>query len=275
MKPETFNQITGTEPAPAKDAAGGIIEAQLNPQTAEIVRRFAAVPRHRPSFQEVRKILHGDKDLYATFRFPADMFPIGYTGALGNPEDEPWLFQEAVHASPTSVFGLEVGTFVGSTAVRLGRLLRDSNKGHLLCIDSFTGAGEMWFLERFQRDLQFEHGRPRIYELWMENIMRQGLAGTVLPWCLTSLAAAQCLSFLPWIVDFIFLDSAHLQDETFLEIAAYWKVLKPGGLLAGDDYDSFPAVKHDVDRFVKATGAELIRSPSGRLWGLRKRLTPA
>jgi len=260
--------LKGPEIAPTNDKQN--LEAQLNPQTAEIVRRFASVPRHRPSLREVRRTLHADKDIYGTFRFPSDMVPIGYMGALGNADDQGWLFEMAIEANSTPVFGLEVGTFVGSTAVRLGRALRDNNAGHLLCIDSFTGAGEMWFLERFQRDLQFENGRPRIYELWMENILRNELTGHVLPWCLTSLAAAQCLSFLPWTVDFIFLDSAHLQDETYLEIAAYWKVLKPGGLLAGDDYDSFPAVKHDVDRFIKVSGAELIRSPSGRLWGLRK-----
>ena len=235
------------------------------------MRRFASVPRHRPDFREVRKTLHGDKDIYGEFRFAIDMTPIGYNGALADPEDTSWLLREAVPVQAKQVFGLEVGTFVGSTAVRLGRALRDNNAGHLLCVDSFTRSGEMWFLERFQRDLQFQNGRPRIYELWMQNIIRQELTGTVLPWCLTSLAAAQCLGFLPWMVDFIFLDSAHIQDATYLEISAYWKALQPGGLLAGDDYDSFPAVKHDVDRFVAATGAQLIRSPSGRLWGLRKK----
>jgi predicted O-methyltransferase YrrM len=104
----------------------------------------------------------------------------------------------------------------------------------------------------------------------MDNIVRHKLTDTVLPWCLTSLSAAQCLAFLPWVIDFIFLDSAHLQDETYMEIDAYWKVLNAGGLLAGDDYDSFPAVRHDVDRFVQVSGGELIRSPSGRLWALRK-----
>lgn len=260
--------------ATALRAEGGLTPStdtrQLNPQTAEIVHRFASETRHRPDFREVRKVLHRDQDIYATFTFPPEMLPIGYAGALGNAEDLGWLLENAIHARTTPVFALEVGTFVGSTAVRLGQALQARQCGHLLCIDSFTGSSEMWFLERFQRDLQFQHGRPRIYELWMDNIIRHQLTETVLPWCLTSLSAAQCLAFLPWVIDFIFLDSAHLQDETYMEIDAYWKVLNAGGLLAGDDYDSFPAVRHDVDRFVQVSGGELIRSPSGRLWALRK-----
>lgn len=243
---------------------------QLNPQTAEIVRRFASETRHRPDFREVQKVLHRNQNIYATFTFPPEMFSIGYAGALANPEDLAWLLENAVKVRSKPIFAIEVGTFVGSTAVRLGQAFQAHQYGHLLCIDSFTGSSEMWFLERFQRDLQFQHGRPRIYELWMDNIVRHQLTDTVLPWCLTSLSAAQCLAFLPWVIDFIFLDSAHLQDETYMEIDAYWKVLNAGGLMAGDDYDSFPAVRHDVDRFMQASGAELIRSPSGRLWALRK-----
>ena len=70
--------------------------------------------------------------------------------------------------------------------------------------------------------------------------------------------------------DLIFLDSAHSLGETFVEIAAFWSILPSGSYIFGDDYDTFPGVKHDVDLFCSMYKLELQRSPSARIWGLRK-----
>jgi len=45
-----------------------------------------------------------------------------------------------------------------------------------------------------------------------------------------------------------FLDSAHEHGETYVEACVFFKLLRVGGLLCGDDYYSFPAVKADIDR---------------------------
>ena len=50
--------------------------------------------------------------------------------------------------------------------------------------------------------------------------------------------------------DVAYIDTAHEQGETLGEMFAYWELLRPGGLLLGDDYNYFPAVKYDVDAFV-------------------------
>jgi len=72
-------------------------------------------------------------------------------------------------------------------------------------VDPFTGAGEMWFTERFRNILSFKAGQPRIYERWMENIIKHNLTKVVLPWRVTSLVAADFLHYLPWNVSLIFL----------------------------------------------------------------------
>lgn len=51
----------------------------------------------------------------------------------------------------------------------------------------------------------------------------------------------------------IYLDSAHEIDETYIELCLYWRQLRPGGILMGDDY-GWPAVRTDVDRFVADFG---------------------
>jgi hypothetical protein len=40
------------------------------------------------------------------------------------------------------------------------------------------------------------------------------------------------------------------RGETRIELHLYFQLLRPGGLLMGDDYQDFPAVRADVDEFV-------------------------
>ena len=59
--------------------------------------------------------------------------------------------------------------------------------------------------------------------------------------------------------DFVFLDGDHSEKGINADLAAWWDVLRPGGLLAGHDYGRprFPAVKPAVDAFAHAHGLEL------------------
>ncbi len=50
--------------------------------------------------------------------------------------------------------------------------------------------------------------------------------------------------------DVIYLDSAHLQDETFMELVEAWVLLKPGGILVGDDW-VLDEVHEDVLKFAE------------------------
>ena len=72
-------------------------------------------------------------------------------------------------------------------------------------------------------------------------------------------------------VDFAYLDASHERGETLLEVHLYWSLLRPGGVLAGDDYQLFPAVSHDVDAFARCHGVRVQRvRGSGETWMLRK-----
>jgi len=219
---------------------------------------------HRALFPESRNI-------FSEFQAPIDKHFVldsrkRYGGAFQNKTDLSWILQ--IYGSSPK-FVLEVGTFVGTSAVELGRILQQ-REGVLLCIDPFTGSGEMWFLPVLRSRCSFNAGQPRIFELWMNKIIKSNLTSTVLPWRVTSLVAADFLHYLPWKIDFVFLDSAHSVGETFVEIAAYWSVLPVGSFIFGDDYNSFPGVKHDVDMFSNTTNSELLLSPSGRIWALQK-----
>ncbi|XRB17684.1 hypothetical protein RI054_16g75290 [Pseudoscourfieldia marina] len=51
----------------------------------------------------------------------------------------------------------------------------------------------------------------------------------------------------------IYLDSAHEEHETFLELQLAWDILQPGGILLGDDY-VWSSVRNDVNKFAKMMG---------------------
>ena len=82
---------------------------------------------------------------------------------------------------------------------------------------------------------------------------------------------ARLLATLNWIVDVVYLDSAHEIGETFADLSLYFQLIRKGGVLIGDDYIDFPAVKHDVNLFVhyksKFLKFEIIDSQQ---WGIIK-----
>ena len=65
------------------------------------------------------------------------------------------------------------------------------------------------------------------------------------------------------------MDSSHEVDETYLELALYYKVLAPGGLLFGDDYQ-WVSVRFDVDRFVQFHNLQLRTDANQRMWAIPK-----
>lgn len=93
-------------------------------------------------------------------------------------------------------------------------------------------------------------GDPRIYDRFLHTIVQAGLTDTVMPLRLPSLTAARLVHVLGYIVDIVYLDSAHEAGETFMELSLWWEVLKPGGVMLGDDY-AWQSVRHDLDLFVK------------------------
>ena len=54
--------------------------------------------------------------------------------------------------------------------------------------------------------------------------------------------------------DVIYSDASHLKGETMLELKYAWKLLRPGGVLFGDDFN-LNSVKYDLIRFVDMLNA--------------------
>lgn len=110
----------------------------------------------------------------------------------------------------------------------------------------------------FQRFMRLQHGFPTLHLRFLQRMKRLDLHHNIFPLPMPSLSAARLLSVLNWKVDLVYLDSAHEVGETFAELLLYFEIIRPGGLLMGDDYVWFAAVKHDVDLFVGMKGNALL-----------------
>ncbi|CAF4856880.1 unnamed protein product [Rotaria socialis] len=94
-----------------------------------------------------------------------------------------------------------------------------------------------------------EDGRPTVYYQFLANIIEQNLTQTVLPVSMSSIIGARFLRTYQFRPQLIYLDSAHEQGETLIELALYWNILQPGGVLFGDDW-GWLSVRCDVKKFM-------------------------
>nr|ACD54616.1 unknown [Adineta vaga] len=152
---------------------------------------------------------------------------------------------------------VEIGSFIGKSSSNIGRVIQNNpawaDKTVLLCIDTWLGSVEHWIQERPLIGIEF--GRPTIYEQFLANMIEAELTNTVLPLSTPSLVGAQILLRHKLFPQIIFLDSAHLQGETLVELELYWELLQPGGILVGDDW-KWIAVQCDLLRFADSVGVK-------------------
>jgi hypothetical protein len=108
----------------------------------------------------------------------------------------------------------------------------------------------------YQKEMGKQHGMPTLYHIWLLNMIAFNHTEHVLPLVAPSLLAARILDYSRLAADIIYLDSAHEKHETFLELAAFWALIRPGGLLMGDDFN-WLSVSHDVQLFSRVYQVEV------------------
>ena len=110
-------------------------------------------------------------------------------------------------------------------------------------------------------------GRPTVYYQFLENMKSQNLTDIVLPISMTSIIGARFLRTFQFRPQIIYLDSAHEQGETLIELALYWNILQDGGVLFGDDW-GWQSVRCDVKKFVYTK--KLTLHHMGNTWAIQK-----
>jgi hypothetical protein len=147
----------------------------------------------------------------------------------------------------------------------------DAAPPELLCVDTWLGSGEFQGRARdAERDLRRANGWPMVYFEFLANMKLAGLQRVVTPWPCPSLIAARCLRTTPGIdlFDVVYIDASHDYDDVRADIAAWWPLVRAGGLLCGDDYDpvSDPGVVQAVNEFDQRRSRKVV----GRMWQIER-----
>ncbi len=144
-----------------------------------------------------------------------------------------WLYENAVGKRLV----IELGSWCGKSSIML------AVADELICVDTWQGDGSDKHNEAIGSGLN-----PR--KEWERNLKPEIDAGKVAPYVCDLYSGEDILfELLEGCADMVFIDAAHDRDSVATDIRTARRLLKPGGLLCGHDYQ-FEGVNEAVNALV-------------------------
>jgi hypothetical protein len=154
---------------------------------------------------------------------------------------------------------LDVGSLWGASSVRMARLAKETSPADevtVVAIDTWLGSREHYVEVPFDTLDEYRYGA--MYDTFCDNVVRAGVSDQIIPFPQTSLSAAEILAHYQIQPDLIYLDAAHDYRSLLADIDVYWKLLRVGGVLFGDDFeDPWYGVIRAVLEFTEKLGIHL------------------
>jgi SAM-dependent methyltransferase len=150
------------------------------------------------------------------------------------------LYARMVALAPANapVVFVELGCWKGRSTAFLGVEIANSGKPITLCaIDWFQGSDE----PEHREDPEVAN----LYEVFLRNTRPVSAALGARFSVLREATAAAAGRFADASVDFIMVDAGHSAEDVNADIRAWWPKLRPGGIMAGDDWQ-WPSVQAGV-----------------------------
>jgi hypothetical protein len=146
---------------------------------------------------------------------------------------------------------VEVGTWKGASALHMAGLCGELGlETEIVCVDTWLGSAEMWHDHNNPlryRSLRLRHGYPQVYFQFISNVIHAGQQSRITPFPQTSANAAEWFATKGLRADMIYLDGSHCYAGVKADIAAWWPLVRSGGVLFGDDFDdNWPDVQMAV-----------------------------
>lgn len=198
---------------------------------------------------------------------PYEDFPVRESEVKGWNSQHPKLAELITETQPRLI--VEVGSWLGASAL----FMAEHTDAHILCIDTWTGAPEMWDNkndpERYQA-LRIENGYPTIYRDFMSNVIRAGKEEQITPWPVPSTIALELLNQWGYRPDLIYIDGDHTERQVKQDISLSAQMFPR--IICGDDFHSWASVKSAVRSWFPDAHA----SETGLWWvDRRNRVTSA
>lgn len=149
------------------------------------------------------------------------------------------IYDTAVQLAPESAHFVEIGSWRGKSTCYLGVIIANSGKQiQLDCVDTWRGSNE----EAHQYDPAVLN--DTLYDEFVENTKPFGF---IRPVRMTSMEAVKM--YMDNSLDFVLVDGSHEYQDVVDDINEWLTKVKPGAMLAGDDY-AWPGVKKAVDELL-------------------------
>ena len=149
---------------------------------------------------------------------------------------------------------IEVGSWKGGSAIHMAQTLRALGvDAEVVCVDTWLGAPIAWTSEpHLKASLRLRNGYPRLYETFLRNVLDAGVADMITPLPASSDGGYRVLKHFDVVADVIYIDADHEYDAVRRDLAHYFELLSPDGVLIGDDFGCWPGVTRAVEEFAEA-----------------------
>jgi SAM-dependent methyltransferase len=169
----------------------------------------------------------------------------------------------------------EVGTWKGASALHMAWLAREFGiECEIVCIDTWLGSVEHWFdrvRPHYFKSLNLRHGYPTLYYTFLANVVRAGATDIITPLPIASAGAARLLAAHGVTFDLIYIDAAHEYEEVRMDVELFWPLVRPGGVMFGDDYiPQFSGLRRAVEEFAAGRSLRLQTSPNSPKWLIQR-----
>jgi predicted O-methyltransferase YrrM len=149
---------------------------------------------------------------------------------------------------------IEVGTWKGGSAIHMATVARKLGiSPEIICVDTWLGAVEFWTdqadPERYLA-LKCRHGYPTVYYQFVANVIHKACQDLITPFPQTSTIAALWFRRYGIKAELIYIDGSHEEEDVYADLVSYWDLLRPGGVLVGDDWN-WDGVRLAATRFAK------------------------
>lgn len=182
--------------------------------------------------------------------------------------DEPIFERVLTGARPDVV--VELGTWKGASLLHMRDItLALGLHTQFVCVDTWLGSAHVWISPKYRPELALEDGYPTLYRQFVRNLIAADAVADVFPLPMTTAAAADVLAHLGVVADIVYVDAGHHEAEVRTDLQNYFALLRPGGIMFGDDYHpSVPGVIHAVDWF--AASERMPLELDAKKWLFRK-----